>query len=45
MTLNELFSSNQGTRSYDCSVTGKTGKCETGNVAGKCGQPLSNATC
>ena len=45
MTLNELFSSNQGARIYDCSVTGKTGKCETGNVTGKCGRPLSNATC
>ena len=44
MTLNELFSSNQATRTLDCSMTGKTGQCETGNVNGKCGGANSNAT-
>lgn len=44
MTLNELFSSNQAARIRDCSVTGKSGKCETGNVNGKCGGANANAT-
>lgn len=44
MTLEELFSSNQISRTYDCSVTGKSGKCDSGNVDGKCGGPGSNAT-
>lgn len=44
MTLEELFSSSLSPRAYDCSGDTKMGRCDAGNVDGKCGQPGSNAT-
>ncbi len=44
MTLEELFSGNHLTRSWDCSVTGNMGNCDQGNEDGKCGNAGSNAT-
>lgn len=43
MTLEDLFSS-VSPRSYDCSVSTQSNRCDPGNVYGKCGGLGSNAT-